>query len=630
MKLPSINYLLANARVSFLRFPLTIISATLAVIVGIYLTECQKSITNIFPYINFLLCAALGIPLYFCAVIVCDKTGFNRNIYWLIMLFATAALACIYLTLPGSDSTHNTSLPYVKYAIYNVIIHLLVSFLPFLSSTSLNGYWQYNKILFIRVWASLLYSGVLYIGLALALLSLKLLFDIQLHDELFFDIYLVVAGLINTWFFVSGIPSDLNHLDGLAEYPKGLKIFSQYVLLPLLALFLLILYVYGGKILVFWQWPKGIVSNLIVSISVLGILTFLLLHPYSNTSGNGWIRIASRGYYFALIPLIIILFIAIGMRTGEYGITVSRYVILLLGVWLGILCIYTALGKTNIKFIPASLAIMLVLMSFGPWGMFSASERSQVNRLHNILETAGILKGGKINNEPHWATDSLSLLVSTDKEKNENLLNDSLHNEVYSILHYLDDHHGFLSLREWYSQDLDSILTLANSKKEKYNQQDEADLYMLSMGLKAERIYKDAYNANSTNYHTEVSNITVISGYDYMTQIDFYGYNSDSLITTITLDSIPYTLYYTAKRGSSLFIKSADETIHFPFKDLTDSLRDKFGIQGQQDVSINEMNTRTSGQKFDFKAELNYLTLGLKTDTSDAVSFSGKLFIKRK
>lgn len=357
MKLPSIHYLLANARTSFLRFPLTIISATLAVILGIYLTECRENIVNKFPYINILLCAALGIPFYFCAVIVCDKLAFNKNIRWIVMLFATAILGCIYLTLPGSDSTHNTSLPYIKYAIYNITIHLFVSFLPFISSRSLNGYWQYNKILFIRVWASLLYSGVLYLGLALALLSLKLLFDIKLHDELFFDIYLVVAGIINTWFFVSGIPTDLDRLDELTEYPKGLKIFSQYVLLPLLALFLIILYVYGGKILVFWHWPKGVVSNLIVGISVLGILTFLLLHPYSSISGNGWIRIASRSYYFALIPLIIILFIAIGMRTNEYGITVSRYVILLLGVWLGILCIYTALGKTNIKFIPASLAI---------------------------------------------------------------------------------------------------------------------------------------------------------------------------------------------------------------------------------------------------------------------------------
>ena len=43
-------------------------------------------------------------------------------------------------------------------------------------------------------------------------------------------------------------PKSLTNLDNNYEYPAGLKIFSQYILLPLLMLYLLILYGYGIKI----------------------------------------------------------------------------------------------------------------------------------------------------------------------------------------------------------------------------------------------------------------------------------------------------------------------------------------------------------------------------------------------
>ena len=75
--------------------------------------------------------------------------------------------------------------------------------------------------------------------------ALKLLFDVSIHEELYVEIWIVTIGFFNTWFFVSGIPDDFDQLDTIYEYPKGLKIFSQYVLLPLLGLYLLILYSYG-------------------------------------------------------------------------------------------------------------------------------------------------------------------------------------------------------------------------------------------------------------------------------------------------------------------------------------------------------------------------------------------------
>jgi hypothetical protein len=544
------------------------------------------------------------------------------------MAFAAAILGCVYLTLPGSESTHNTSLPYVKYVIYNITIHLFVSYLPFIKSGSLNGYWQYNKILFLRLWISALYSAVLYIGLALALLSLKELFDIRLHDELFFEIFLVVAGILNTWFFMSGIPTQLNELDAVTAYPKGLKIFSQYILLPILALFLIILYVYGGKILVLWHWPKGIVSYLIISISVLGILTFLLLHPYDKENGSGWIRVASRAYYFALLPLLIILFLAIGMRINDYGITISRYMIVLLGVWLTVLCTYTALGKTNIRFIPASLAVMLLLMSFGPWGMFATSERAQVSRLEEILEQAKILKDGKIQNETIWEKDSLTDIYSKNERENENKLNDSLHNEIYSILNYLDDHHGFASIRDWYNTNIDSLITVKNLGKPRYNQLTEANVYMRGMGLKPDHIFNN-YDETYFSFQSPRSSLMDVKGYDYLIRFDQYTYQQNAVVSNFTIDSLSYELKYLYKPENTLVLTSGKQSIDLRLDSLIQGLTEKYGTKDRSDVQPGEMLLRGSLKGIQFKAEFHSLTLSKRRDSLSINSFSGNLFITR-
>lgn len=633
MKLPSINYLIANAKSSFLRFPLSILSSFIAVIIGIYLVENNKDINNLFPYINFMLCMSIGISLYFCATIFSNKKKFDKKKIIAVNLLATIVLVVIYFTLPDIESTHNTSLPYIKYGLYTITCHLLVSIIPFVFSKQLNGFWNYNKALFIRILLSVLYSGFIYVGLILALTALKLLFDVDIHEELYFEIWIATIGLFNTWFFVSGIPTDFDLLDDIYEYPKGLKIFSQYVLLPLLGLYLLILYSYGGKILLTWDWPKGIVAYLIIFVSILGILTFLLLHPYGNLKESSWIKKSSKGYYFILIPLLVLLFIAIFMRINDYGITINRYAILLLAIWISIVCLYTVLVKTNIKFIPTSLAFVLILISFGPWGLFSVSERSQVNRLKNILEQSKILVDGKIQNEPLWVNDSLPRLYSTNEYKNEGVLSDSIHNEVKSILEYLDDHHGYSSIRSWYHQDINTIVNRKQSKKGQpsFYFNDEAEIYMLSMGLKSEWIDSENRNQYISYSLKEENNITTISGYDFLIPFERYvsGVKNHE-ITNFNLNTTEYKLTYDNKPNFGLTLKSNNETFPFELNALIEKLKVKYGRKSNSELSISEMTLLQSNEKFEIKIELHSIDLeSHKTD--DAISsLKGNIFIKKK
>jgi hypothetical protein len=419
-------------------------------------------------------------------------------------------------------------------------------------------------------------------------------------------------------------------LEQIYEYPKGLKTFSQFVLLPLLALYLIILYTYGTKILLLWDWPKGIVSYLIICVSVLGILTFLLLHPYGNQDGNSWIKKSSKGYYFMLFPLLIILFIAIFMRVGDYGITINRYVILFLGVWLFIVFLYTAFGKTNIKFIPSSLACLLIIVSFGPWGMFSFSEKSQVNRLKNILETAGILENSKVKNETYWIKDSIPNLYSDNEFENQSKLNDSLASEVKSILEYLDSHHGFSSIKEWYKQNLDSIINLQSPEKENYYNYSEAELYMKTLGLKYEVFYEDNIEPRLTFNAANTGSVKKISGYDYFVPFEKYTFEEGNSIFSFNADSIEYKLEHVNKPTVKLLLKTKAETITFEIEDLANKLRKEFGNEPDSLLPISKMQLNYSNANFDYKIEFHSIELVIQKNNLKLANISGDVFIKKK
>jgi len=632
MKLPSLNYLIENAKDSAKRFPLSLISALLAVAIAIYLFEEHDNIKNLFPGVNIMLCGALGIPLFFCAKVIGIKRSFSLKNQSLLNLGCGIILVLIYLSLPNKDITQNTAQPYIKYGIYNLIIHLLVAVVPFLGPGEINGFWNYNKSLFLRFITSALYSGFLFAGLALAMVALHLLFDIKIHEELYVELWIFIAGFANTWFFLSGIPKNFDELDTITSYPKGLKVFAQYILLPLLSLYLIILYVYGGKILILWDWPKGIVSYLIICVAVLGILNLLLLYPYAKSEENSWIGKWSKAYYFVLLPLTVILFIAISMRLEDYGITVKRYVVFLLGVWLVIVCVYNILGKKNLKFIPASLAVMLALMSFGPWGMFSVGERSQEHRLEKILQESGILKNGKVKNGLAFndSTFSNSLNPKTD---NDGLLTDSLHNEVRSIIMYLDDFHGYSGIRDWFGQDIDSLVTrYKDLDKEKYRWFNEWELYMYALGLDPAYIPEKENDNYYYSYSAIKQNAIALRDFEYQVPFNLRGNevrgakSNDTL--TFSLEGKDFILSLDAEKLHQLSLISGRDTLALPLADLAFKLSSFYSNHYQNGLATKEMQLTKLDGKRTLELTITDFSFDRKKDSLNLNAVEGYLLLK--
>ncbi|MBD8487985.1 DUF4153 domain-containing protein [Echinicola sp. CAU 1574] len=483
MKLPSLSYLNDHAQKALNRFPMVILSVIVATAVGNYLVEFQDIISNPFPYINGMLTGALGISLFLCAKIFWEKKRLPKPYLYIINGLSLAFLLTIYYSLPDGKDSQSTIMPYYRFAIFSLFIHLLVSFAPYTPSKNTLGFWNYNKTLFLRFLTAALFSFVLYIGIVLAMLALHLLFEVEFQNILYLQIFIMIAGIFNTWFFIAGISENLEELDQEVSYPKGLKIFSQYILLTLLTVYLLILYGYSIKIILSWDWPKGIVSYLIICVATLGILALLLLYPYKNDKEENWINTFSKSYYYLLLPLVAILFLAIGIRINDYGVTINRYLIVLIGTWLTLVCFYFILGFRNIKIIPFTLAFMLLGVSFGPWGIFSVSERSQYRRLKALLMETHILEEETVIHEIIWDKNKLPELKSSQNQNFTPLASEEQISEIRSIVKYLEDHHGLSSMKSWFSQDMSTILIAVNEDKKDWEEVPASTLYLKTMGI---------------------------------------------------------------------------------------------------------------------------------------------------
>jgi Domain of unknown function (DUF4153) len=108
--------------------------------------------------------------------------------------------------------------------------------------------------------------------------------------------------------------------------------------------------------------------------------------------------------------------IAVSERISEYGVTPERYCLVLFALWMAAMVAYlgSARGRMDLRVIPASLAIGLVLSSFGLWGAAAISVRSQLAQLLNVLNRVNLLSNGQLKLDPP-RTATFKQTVSSNK-----------------------------------------------------------------------------------------------------------------------------------------------------------------------------------------------------------------------
>jgi hypothetical protein len=434
MRLPSIDELRRHASDAFRRFPYTISAGLLSALIMIATVEDFDEVFGILTRSgdgsDLLVATTLALPLFFALRLAEERGLLSGLVAGIARLVGVAALVAIVWQWPDWSE----KVRFLHYVQLSLGLHLLAAFVPFVRTGELNGFWQYNRALFLRFLIGALYSAVLFGGLAVALVAIDNLFGLDVAEELYGDLFAVIGFGFQTWFFTAGVPRDLAALDAVDEYPRGLKLFSQYVLIPLVTVYLLILLAYLAKVVITTEWPSGWIGWLVSCVSVAGILSILLTHPIRHRQENAWIVTYGRWFWLAMIPAVGMLLVAVWKRIDQYGITEPRYFLLLLTLWLaGMAIVYGVVRSQNIKWLPGTLCILAFVTFLGPWSAYSISRASQVSRLEGLLERNGMLAEGRAvaatarGGAPSGAADT----VPTDDRR-----------EMGATIVYLFEHHG--------------------------------------------------------------------------------------------------------------------------------------------------------------------------------------------
>lgn len=237
-------------------------------------------------------------------------------------------------------------------------------------------------------------AAALIIGLGIAAIerSLSILFGFE-TGEIFYKAVLPFVGLfLAPVYWLATLPKLADFRAGehdRADFlPLSIGFIGQFILVPLLVIYALILLAYAAQIAITQKLPQGMIGWMVLGFVVTGAATWLIVHPAFMRS-RPLVRLF-RGWWFwlTLAPLALF-FIAVWVRVDAYGLTAERILLLAGGVWAAVLALVFIVGRGDIRLIPALAGFILLLLSVGPWNYSYLSQSTQAMRLDALVMNAG-------------------------------------------------------------------------------------------------------------------------------------------------------------------------------------------------------------------------------------------------
>ena len=489
-------------------YPLVIIMAVALGAESIWLIHHEE--TDLFDEVlPWMLAQGMGISLFFALHTVSRYRKLSRAVTGGILALGIGVLYLIGYHFDYMMSMAREETMVLEVVGYALASHLLVAFLPFFRKNTLNGFWQYNKSLFLRAFTTILYTGVLFAGLSGAIAAIQELFDVEFTAKIFAYLWFVMAFPVSALIFCAGVPlaDDIDALESSSDLPSGLRLFVQFVLLPLVVVYLCILYAYMGKIILSWTLPQGWVTILIMAFSVIGMLAMLLVHPFQQLTEHAWIKVITKNYYRSLLPLLVLQYVAIFTRISDYGFTSARWAVVAITAWLTFITVYKVFFKgKNIILIPYTLCAVAILFLIGPLSHKSISVWSQTAKINRLVKTLNLIDAkGKL------------------KVYEANATTYSLMGEIYSATRYLNRNHQCTGLEPYINFPTES--EIIKEMKSTFVGETviaatvEAPVPTTAAEAVAQKQQQDSLLADTTTFATSPSNGRKFDRYDRRTAI---------------------------------------------------------------------------------------------------------------
>lgn len=251
-------------------------------------------------------------------------------------------------------------------------------------------------------------SYVIAIGIAVILMVLLFLIY-ESVALLFLKKYFEVYPYIFSFCFVLLAPMLFIGLEGTDSDPEGTRLegaLVNYVLTPALLIYNVMLYVYLATIVIRWELPNGSVATMVSAFMVVAVAV-KWLRPRLQRQPLQWYF---RWFALFALPLVVLYWVAVGYRIGQYGLTIDRCILVAVGAVMSLWTVLDLIRMRHLPFGTAALTVLLgvVLAVGGPLSARQVSLRSQLATVRSHAAKLDLLDAdGHLKKTPHNEADTL-------------------------------------------------------------------------------------------------------------------------------------------------------------------------------------------------------------------------------
>ncbi len=341
-------------------------------------------------------------------------------------------------------------------------------------------YERYVMKIFSGFFITFLYALVVFLGVSFIILTINALFDANIDGKWYLYTFYASTFIFGSPLLLSKLP-EKDEAVADTPYSKVFRALLLYIIIPLIMIYTVILYVYFIKILITMEWPRGLVSNLVLWYAAFSVGVIFFISPLVKQDVIA--RLFKTWFPRVLLPILGMMFVSIGKRIFQYGFTESRYYVVLLGLFVFIIMGYFALRKASIMIsVPVLLSLFVLISVYGPTSALEVSYYSQNQRLTAILKNNDMLGGDEIIAKSN---------VSEDTQKNLSSIVSFFVNRNVTKMKYVDE-----------------SFTLSS--------------FSTTFGF----THKNDYDYAGNNYYYIYSDINnqpvLVKGYDYLFTVDSY------------------------------------------------------------------------------------------------------------
>ena len=410
------------------RFPVTMALAVVFVVVFLIQVWHPELYSDALGYLTHTLFQAT--MLSFALKLWNEVEGTSHRREALLAYAGLVAIGLYWAFFPASTNIVDTA-----FMAIDVLLLTLCIYLPFLkepddvASTNFMGRFLHRTIVafFPSLLVTIAFSAIVGI-------SFPTLFGINASLEDYVTIFLFSQVLLFLLIFLSRIPQRWHLVNHQLEVSPWANAALGVFLIPVTAVYMLILYFYTFHILLAWELPNGGVSYLVAVLMGMVLLVEVFLY-FVNRSGYSYsVNWFLRWLPMLAMPLLVLMSIGIYRRISDYGVTAMRLYLVTLNVWFYAVCIIMFVTRVRrIHWIPLSFAAIFALTSVLPINYHTIARDFITRDLQQRLAGTNV---GKVK-----SVDDLMRAVDSIPQKDVS--------EIKRRIYYLHDNYGDETLQMW-------------------------------------------------------------------------------------------------------------------------------------------------------------------------------------